>query len=49
MYELAELHWPGGNGPAESPSLTLILLPRASPTPTPADISYLLLSPHTLS
>ncbi len=48
MFVLAELCWPGGNGPAEYPSLTLILLPQASPTPTHADISYLLLSPHTL-
>lgn len=36
-----------GNGPAEYLSLTLIPLPQASPTPTPADISYLLMSPHT--
>lgn len=38
VYVLAELQWPGGNGPAEYPSLTLILLPQASPTPTHGDI-----------
>lgn len=48
VYVFAELHWCGGNGPAEYPSLTLILLPQASPTPTLVNISYLLLSPHTL-
>lgn len=48
VYVLAELHCPGGNGPAEYPSLTLILLPQASLTPTPAKISCLLLFPtHT--
>lgn len=48
VHVLAELQWPGGNGPAEYPGLTLILFPQASPTPTHADICYALLSQHII-